>query len=610
MENTIDDLKMSFQISYDAYALSRARAQEVIKLFHNRQYTASQMATLRSRGAPAETFNIVKLFARVLLGYYSTVVNSVQASPTHPRDAVVASLANDIVEHTLRVNQFETEGDNCKLDLLLAGLACAKRTPEPTGLKDEFGRPINQIKLSYVPQEQVLPDPMSTKADYSDARFLHRYKWITSDTLAELIKDTKWTLDDFDSEHNHTVAPEADFSVGGQSGGFQGYYQGMGSYLLVETVLRDSEGVRWETLWIDEIMIHTEEITYQEVEFPYRLQKLYETQDAEYYGIFEDVIESQHAINQALVKLQQMVNTQKVFYEKKAVKNAAKFRSQINRINAIIEVEDLQGIKVETLSQNAIEQYQAIDRALERVKMVLGVTDSFLGMAFASDSGRKVKLQQNATAMALRHVTVRIEQFYRLLGWDIINLAKQFYYASMILRLTDKLTGDRWVNVNQPLKRVRSIDANGQPVEEKVYEEVIDPKTGEPMVNEDGQLVLAPVPRAETALAFTDMDVSMDSVSYNDEDEKTQLLMEQVLSGPMGQSLQAISPGHYMRVVSLIMKTTKTRYSGQIADIFEDVAMMMNQEGAEGAPSAAPNFNQSRKSQALKLPQNTNEGAG
>ena len=60
---------------------------------------------------------------------------------------------------------------------------------------------------------------------------------------------------------------------------------------------------------------------------------------------------------------------------------------------------------------------------------MLGINDSFLGMAFASDSGRKVKLQQNATIMSLRYITARMQAFYKSLGEDIVALVKQFYHA-------------------------------------------------------------------------------------------------------------------------------------------------------------------------------------
>src|SRR5690606_39092586 len=135
----------------------------------------------------------------------------------------------------------------------------------------------------------------------------------------------------------------------------------------------------------------------------------------------------QNAINQAVLKIQQMVNTEKVLVQEEAVEDLDKFIEAYNRVNGVIPVLDINGVKVEKLTRQIQEQYIIIDRALDRIQRVLGINDSFLGMAYASDSGRKVKLQQNATIMSLRYVTSRIEAFYKKLGGDLIGLIKQFY---------------------------------------------------------------------------------------------------------------------------------------------------------------------------------------
>ena len=111
---------------------------------------------------------------------------------------------------------------------------------------------------------------------------------------------------------------------------------------------------------------------------------------------------------------------------------------------------DLQAIKVENMTQGIIDQYQIIDRALDRIQRILSINDSFLGMAYASDSGQKVKLQQNASMVALKYLTTCLEQFYRLLGKDIIGLVKQYYTAHDVIRIADEFNAQSWLEINQP----------------------------------------------------------------------------------------------------------------------------------------------------------------
>ena len=70
MKATIEELKDTFKIGYEIYEDSRKEAMEVWDLFHNRHYTQEQLSVLANRGQPKETFNVFKMFGRMLIGYY------------------------------------------------------------------------------------------------------------------------------------------------------------------------------------------------------------------------------------------------------------------------------------------------------------------------------------------------------------------------------------------------------------------------------------------------------------------------------------------------------------------------------------------------------------
>lgn len=616
MDTDVTTLQDLFKIGYDAYFESRQEAAEVLDLFHNRQYTDSQLAILENRGQPAETFNVIKLFGRLILGYYSTVVNTIVTKPKQYNDILTASLLNDIVNYEMETNFFETEGDKVKLDGLLQGLMCTFVDVKDTGEKDNFGRNMRKLELSHVPAEEIVLDPLSRLEDYSDGRFLHRFKWVSEEQLIKLIKDLnkgkKKNIEEIitrlEAYHNHLDINEGEFEYryGTQ---FDGYFKRYNMYLVVHTIIEDDDGKRWSIYWSADEELDRKEITYKEVRFPYRVHKIHTSNKTEYYGLFREVVESQKAINQALLKIQLMVNTQKAFVENGGVENLAAFTDQFNRVNAVIPVKSLKKIKIENLTREVLDQYSIIDRALDRIQRVLGVNDSFLGMAFASDSGRKVKLQQNATITALRYVTVRIEQFYRLLGWDMVNLIKQYYTAYQALRITDENVGMRWAEVNRPMMQwTGQVGPDGVPIMDFVYEEVLDPATGEPMEDDEGRLIMAPVPEADTEIAFTNVDISIDTVIYNDEDEKNQLMVETILQGNIGSMLMQVNPGGYFKAASLAVKSVKTKHSLDISAILDQTAMMLNQSGGV-VNMMPPDPNEQPGSSTMKLPQNTNEDA-
>jgi len=593
MKITIENLQDTFQIGYDAYLDSRLEAAKVYDYYHNRQWTDQQEAILESRGQPKETFNIVKLFTRQLIGYYSTVINSIKISPRQQSDVVIASLLNDVVSYTIIDNKFEAVGDYIKMDGLLTGLFSAYIDVVETGETDEFGRKLRKIKIESVPNEELVLDPMSTRIDYSDARYIHRFKWVSEETVKKLFKSK---FDELDAYYNHLNIDESDFEYKFETQ-FQGKYKLHNNYLIVHSIMEDDNGDTWSVYWHDDIILEKKNVTYKDVKFPYRVVKLQDSNKAEYYGIFREVMESQNAINQALSQIQLLVNTNKVFVEDGAVENIEEFKRSFTRVNSVVIVDNLQGIKIENMSGEIQQQYIIIDKAFDRIQRLLGINDSFLGMAFASDSGRKVKLQQNATIMALRYIDNKLGAFYEMIGWDIVNLIKQYYTASQTLRIVDESVGERWVQINQPLMVP---DQNMEP--SVVWDEELNPETGEPEKDEYGNIILTPLNNADTDISFAEVDLVIDSVNYNDEDEKNQLLLETVLNGNLGKNLATVNPAGYFKISSLSVKSAKTKYSKEIADVLDQTAMMLSpqpeqQQNLGGAADVS-----SQQSPTLQLP--------
>lgn len=578
---TLDYLKDTFKIGYEQYEDSRREMSEVYNMYHNRQYTKQQLDTLSSRGQPVETFNVIKLFARMLIGYYSTVVNDIKVSAAQYDDIYTASILNDLISNIMRSNTFESEADKIKLDGILSGLMCSYINVEANGEYDPFGRPLYDVKINHVPVQEVVIDPSSRRDDYSDAKYIHRFKWLDEATVIrtwgkELTKKLS-------AYYNHLEQEDAEFEAY-YSERFTGKYAQYDNYLIVHSIVIDEAGDSWSIFWCGDVELDRKKITYKKVKNPYRIQKINYSNKVEFYGIFREIVEIQKAINQAIIKIQLMVNTQKAFVEEGSVDNLEDFTRQFNRVNAVIQVKDLSGIKIENLTREVIDQYTVIDKALDRVQRILSINDSFLGMAYASDSGRKVQLQQNASIVALRYLTSKIENFYRLQGWDILNLIQQYYTAYQVIAVADSYEGQRWVELNRPVLRPTGrIDPNtGQPEMQPVYKEAIDPESGEPMVDDNGAIIMVPETEHETEIAFARTDIIVDSVAYNDEDEQNQQLLTNLINGSTGVFLQQINPAGFAKISSLAVKNTKSKYSAEIARVLDETAQMLSQ--AQQAP--------------------------
>jgi len=600
MKPTIDNLQGTFKLSWDSFRESREKSELIHNMFHGKQYDQCTLDELEEAGRPAEIFNIIRLFTRQLMGYYSTVYNTVEVKPVQYEDIVTADLLNDVIRHVDRKNYVINVNESLRLDCILSGLMVheTKAVPRTDNngkvATDDYGRTIYDIVKKPVPSREILLDPMSVDEDSADARYIHRYRWMTKEDAEEMFSKRKIdTLDAFSTN----IAGE----VVGESVPFQNQFGDYENYLVVHTIMKD-KNKRWSIYWSGDKILSKKKINQDLTNFPYQVVKLQDVYGPEYYGIFEDVYQSQNAINQALLQIQLLTNSNKVIVRTGAIKEEdwEGFKKAIIRVNAVLEIDNPEDITILNMNGEIVQQYTIIDRAFDRIQKVLGINDSFLGMAYASDSGRKVKLQQGATLMALRYLDVKFDLMYKLIGHDTINLIKQYYTANQILRIADESVGEKWVEINRPIQDPR----NGQPI----FDQVVDPETGELAKDKYGNYLLVPLNEPETDISFTDVDLELVSVAYNDQDEKSQLMLETMINGPLGQALMATNPRGYIQAGGLIIKGLKSRYSDDLRRIFEETAQMMAPQQPNTVPEPQRGQAQAPKSAQLKLPQNTNEG--
>lgn len=578
-------LKETLKYSLDTFEKSQREAQECRDMYTNRQYTAEQINVLNSRGQPVETFNIVLMMTRAITGFLDRVQNRPQIKPRTIESNDVASALNDYCNYVLDNNRFDQAKHKLQLDALTSGLMVLYTDVIKTGKKDKYGRDVFKLKLGHVPSYQVGIDPMSTAEDGSDSRFFHRFKWISKDNLAQLYGKGK--LEELTANTNYINREVTDKDMLSRTYGYSGVFNVSDKYLVVHSIIREDNGDMYSVQWSEDTILLRNKVTFKDVPNPYAFIKMNDNFDEdEFYGPFREVVESQKAINQALIQIQLLINTSKAFVESDAVEDLDKFKEAFSRVNTVVEVEDLNGVKVEDMSRDILDQYVAIDKALERIKSVLGINDSFLGNAYASDSGRKVQIQSSFSAGMMSYVTRKMEILMQTCGHNIVSLARQYISAEEVLRTSDFFVGDRYFTINKPVMEpvadpetgVPLIDPNtGEIMLQPVMEPVIDPATGEFVINEaNGAIALAPLGDPTSTLDYADVDVIVESVPVDNTNEKDQLVLETVINGPIGQALLQTNPAGYMMASSLSLRNYGAKYSNIISDILQQTALRIN----------------------------------
>ena len=158
-----------------------------------------------------------------------------------------------------------------------------------------------------------------------------------------------------------------------------------------------------------------------------------------------------------------------------------------------------------------------------------------------------------------------------------MNLIKQYYTAHDVIRIADTYEGQKWLEINSPMQvpTGRVNPQTGQPEMRLLFEEVLDPESLDPIVSEDGSLVMAPIPTRDSEIAFTKADIEVDTVAYNDEDERNQVMLEQFINGPMGNILSQVNPVGYFKAGELAVRNIKSKYSMEIGNILNETVQML-----------------------------------
>ena len=569
MKIDIEYLNATFNQSYTEFAESRDKAYDIWEMYHNRQYTCAQTELLTELGQPKQTFNIIKLFARQLLGYYSTIDNTTIAEPVQQNDVNTASIITDVFEHIDNNMYNKAILAQAKLDGILSGLFSIYTYVKPKTIrneivKDKWGRIVYDIYKEHVPSSEILLDPSSKAIDGSDARYTHRFRWIKYDSLVELFGKAKAEkiADNYNTGVTYTTPEPYNYKHS-----FTGGFKELDNYLIVHSIVKDTKGRTFSIYWTGDTIIEKTDITHSNINNPYVVIKLSDSFKPEYYGVFNDVYNSQHAINQALLQIQYLVNTNRVLVEEDAVRDIEEFKSAYKKVNAIVQVESLEGIRIDKLSAEIQQQYITIDKNLDHIQRVLGINDSFLGMAFASDSGRKVKLQQNATVVGLNYIDIKLEVFNVQIARNCLQYIKDYYHANRLLRLTDEFNQTVYREINVPLINPMT----GEPI----YDVAIDPRTGKEQLDDLGQPILVPLNTPDSDHWFDELDIRVVSVPYNDEDQQNQQIIDTILNGTPGQMLMQVNPKGYAQLVAFNLRMTKTRYSQKLAQVFDETANML-----------------------------------
>lgn len=444
---SLPDLRKQF----NAYASAKSNEIDEWRLSHRYysgvQYSREEALTLAKRNQPQITFNRVSRKIDGVVGTVRKLRTDPKAFPRQAEQDDAAELATQTVRYVCDEADFENlESDAC-LYAGIIGYAGVELSLEQGDHQDP------DVTLLPVDSRTFFYDPRSFQSDFSDARFMGTYKWVTPDEIDE-------------------IAPGMGDKVTGE---------GDGSYSTQADTDRDDKWTddKKRLKLVDHWYIHKGQwhwcLHVGSVKLKSGVSPFYDERgkslckflmfsayidhDGDRYGFVRNLKGPQDAINQHRSKAMHIMNTRQIIARRGALEDVEKARSEASRPDGVILYDGERGdFEIMQPDQEFIQQTQYFQDAKGEIEN-FGPNPALIGTGVTAKSGRAMAMMQQAGLAELGPFLKNFRMWKLRIYRAIWGAVKRYWQAERWLRVTGNKEAARFVQVN-----AMQIDQWGIPV--------------------------------------------------------------------------------------------------------------------------------------------------
>jgi len=431
--------------SIDELSTSYEEARRAFKYYNGKQLPSDVLRVLKERGQPPIWDNVIREIANKLTGFHIIRKNDLRARGRQKEDIPGARIMTDVIKFVMDDNNFDQERVAFRKNLSLAGFAGYEMRLEPSDEEfDSDGDPILDIKLKAVPYDELFIDPFSREKDYSDAKYLHRAFWVDREELYEHFPEE--LVDQVPS--NDATDLRAREGMRRRRGLYA--QQSRDRIFLVNTWYRVGKKFYY-AFWAGNTILQDGESPYMNGKgYPYVIKRFeYETDEPEIVTMFRDILPIQDAINFALIKIQNLFGTIKAMVEKGAVDDIEKFEDELNTDGAVVEVNDIQRVKVDNLKREIQSLANHIINLQIRARQLAGINDEFAGVATNARTGAAIQSRQDAAIVSIQSLIDAADDSDRQVGMKLVRMIQAHYTQERVIRVIDSLGKEEFIALNQ-----------------------------------------------------------------------------------------------------------------------------------------------------------------
>ncbi|MBF0529200.1 MAG: hypothetical protein HQK55_08000, partial [Deltaproteobacteria bacterium] len=478
----------------DAAADERRERMRDHEIFDGDQWREEDKQVLQERGQLALVFNRVKPAIDWITGTEKRTRVDYFVLPRTADDAKGAEVKTKLLRYLEDVNKEGFSRSDAFTDAVISGLGWME-----IGLNDDpEGEP---IKVSYEDWRHIWIDPVSTKPDLSDARFLFRSKWLDLDIAKMMFQgiapkkipaieaasitagmvssdDLPWS-DDLDLPFPFTHWPTTEYSgrpmvriwecwyrqpelvkvlKGDRLGTLNGTYVDENSPVVKRLVeLGVAEVITSMRLTI-RLMLFCASSPLWEGTSPYNHKRIplvpiwgfRKRKNNTPYGVVRNLRDPQDDLNKRRSKALHILATNKAMFEDNAIEDLDNFAEEMLRPDGLLKVNDITRVKLIRETDLAEEHIKLMEQDGQYIEMVSGVTDELMGRDTNAVSGRAINARQDQGHVVTARLFDNLRFFIQLVGEIKLSLTEQFYTDSKVIRITGDRNRVDFVSINQP----------------------------------------------------------------------------------------------------------------------------------------------------------------
>ena len=466
-------------IDHPVWQAWRQNASKDYQFREGNHWTPAELADLAERGQPPTIQNEVKpIIDRVHGQFLMTRQTTTFIGRNSPHDDPQANLQADLLRFTDQKTGYEFHESQVALDGLTGGfgvLECGARH-DNDGYKCIYQRAENPFHL--------FPDPFSLEADWSDAKYVQRAKWLDVEDAIALWPEKESALRGFLHGHEFELHESLgiDPRVVNESNALYldkarkrirpvetWYKRKVRKYIIVtkdgsvsvttplakadlDRVFRKlpkdtyvSEPLYIDQMWLGvhlgALLIHHDRSPYRHTKFPFVPLFADRKRNGEPFGLARNIVPINEGINKRKSKALNMLSNRRIIAERGALEDPSKAAIENAKADGYIEVEPgaLSQQKVlfpdnQDIGTSQVALLQDDKASMPRVS---GISDESLGMRTEVRSGAGIARKQSMTNLITNPVIQNLRRFRYERTKLVYELMKEVYTEEMAFQVTD-----------------------------------------------------------------------------------------------------------------------------------------------------------------------------